>query len=69
MLTDQLAEIIDTRIHRPEAIAEAAARRVRPASMVGPEGRLVLVAADHPARGALRAGSERLAMADRARPA
>ena len=67
MLTDQLAEIIHTRIHRPEAIAEAAARRARPASLVGPEGRLVLVAADHPARGALRAGSERLAMADRAR--
>ncbi len=62
-----LAEIIRTRIHRPEAIAEAAARRVRPASLVGPEGRLVLVAADHPARGALRAGGERLAMADRAR--
>ena len=67
MLTDQLAEIIRTRIHRPEAIAEAAARRVRPASLVGPEGRLVLVAADHPARGSLRAGSDRLAMADRAR--
>jgi hypothetical protein len=29
MLTDQLAEIIRTRIHRPEAIAEAAARRER----------------------------------------
>ena len=67
MLTDRLAEIIRTRIHRPEAIAEAAARRVRPSSLVGPEGRLVLVAADHPARGALRAGNERLAMADRAR--
>jgi len=67
MLTNRLAEIIHTRIHRPEAIAEAAARRVRPASLVGPDGRLVLVAADHPARGALRAGSERLAMADRAR--
>jgi hypothetical protein len=67
MLTDQLAEIIHTRIHRPEAIAEAAARRVRPGSLVGPDGRLVLVAADHPARGALRAGSEQLAMADRAR--
>ena len=67
MLTDQIAGIIRTRIHRPEAIAEAAARRVRPVSLVGPEGRLVLVAADHPARGALRAGSERLAMADRAR--
>ena len=67
MLTDQLAEIIDTRIHRPEAIAEAAARRRAAASLIGPDGRLVLVAADHPARGALRAGSERLAMADRAR--
>jgi hypothetical protein len=67
MLTDQLAEIIRTRTHRPEAIAEAAARRVRHASLVGPEGRLVLVAADHPARGSLRAGSDRLAMADRAR--
>jgi hypothetical protein len=67
MLTNQFAELIHTRIHRPEAIAEAAARRVRPASLIGPDGRLVLVAADHPARGALRAGSERLAMADRAR--
>jgi hypothetical protein len=67
MLADQIAGIIRTRIHRPEAIAEAAARRARPVSLVGPEGRLVLVAADHPARGALRAGSERLAMADRAR--
>jgi hypothetical protein len=67
MLTEQLAQIMHTRIHRPEAIAEAAARRVRPASLVGQEGHLVLVAADHPARGALRAGSERLAMADRAR--
>lgn len=67
MLTDQLAGIIDTRIHHPEAIAEAAARRKRPGSLVGPDGRLVLVAADHPARGALGAGSERLAMADRAR--
>ena len=67
MLTDRLAEIIHTRTHRPEAIAAAAARRVRPASLIGPDGRLVLIAADHPARGALRAGSERLAMADRAR--
>jgi hypothetical protein len=33
---------------------------------VGPDGRLVIVAADHPARGALQAGPDRLAMADRA---
>jgi hypothetical protein len=66
MFTDRLAEVIQTRVHRPERVAEAAANRVRPASLVGPNGRLVLVAADHPARGALRAGADRLAMADRA---
>src|SRR2546430_4665226 len=66
MFTDRLAEVIQTRVHRPERVAEAAANRVRPAALVGPNGRLVLVAADHPARGALRAGADRLAMADRA---
>ncbi|MCW6006645.1 aldolase [Micromonospora sp. CPCC 205371] len=55
-------QIVRTRVHKPDAIAEAAARR-RP-GVIG--GRLVLVAADHPARGALRAGSRPLAMADRA---
>lgn len=66
MFADRYAEIIETRIRRPQAIAEAAARRGRAASLVGASGRLVLVAADHPARGALRAGERPLAMADRA---
>ena len=66
MIADRLAEVIQTRVHRPEAVMAAAQRRRRPASLVGPNGRLVIVAADHPARGALRAGSQRLAMADRA---
>jgi len=66
MFTDRLAEVIETRVRRPETVAEAAAARRRAASIVGPDGRLVIVAADHPARGALQAGRERLAMADRA---
>ncbi len=53
-------------MRRPGQIAEAAARRARAPSVVGPDGRLVVVAADHPARGTLRAGRKRLAMADRA---
>jgi hypothetical protein len=64
--TDLLHQIVTTRIIRPEAIAEAAATRRRPARLVGESGRLMLIAADHPARGALAAGEDRLAMADRA---
>lgn len=66
MFSDRLAEVIKTRALRPELVAEAAARRARAPSVVGPNGRLVIVAADHPARGSLRAGRKMLAMADRA---
>ncbi|MGH4028385.1 Cgl0159 family (beta/alpha)8-fold protein [Actinomycetota bacterium Odt1-20B] len=53
-----------TRARHPEAIAEAAARRPR-RPLLGPSGRLLIVAADHPARGALGVGRDPLAMADR----
>ena len=66
MFADRLAEVIKTRALRPELVAEAAAKRARAPSVVGSSGRLVVVAADHPARGALRAGRRMLAMADRA---
>ncbi len=66
MFAERIAEVIETRVHRPEQIAEAAASRARAPSVVGRRGRQVIVAADHPARGTLRAGRERLAMADRA---
>ena len=66
VFSDRLAEVSQTRALRPERVAEAAARRARAPSVVGPGGRLVIVAADHPARGALRAGRSPLAMADRA---
>ncbi|MBA2558688.1 MAG: aldolase [Propionibacteriales bacterium] len=65
MSTDELAQLLATRVHAPERIAELAAERTRPESPVGQTGRLVLVAADHPARGALRAGHDSMAMADR----
>ncbi len=62
----EIAELIATRVHRPHAVAEAAARRRHPESLLGPHGRLMMIAADHPARGALRAGADPLAMGDRA---
>jgi len=62
----RLKSILDTRSRRPEAIAEAAAQRRKRDSLLGPEGRLMIIAADHPARGALRAGEQAMAMADRA---
>jgi hypothetical protein len=65
MTGDLLADLTDLRARDPGRIAELAAARARPASLVGATGRLLLVAADHPARGALRAGADPLAMADR----
>jgi 5-dehydro-2-deoxygluconokinase len=59
--------LIETRTRQPEAIAEAAAARKRRTRLVGESGRLFLVAADHPARGVLRAGADPDAMRDRAR--
>ncbi len=65
MSADLLRSLVETRIHRPEAIAAAASARRRPDSLLGPSGKLMVIAADHPARGALRAGRDALAMADR----
>ena len=63
---DVVRRLVGIRASRPEAVVEAAAARKRPASLYGPSGKLMIIAADHPARGALRAGSDALAMADRA---
>ncbi|WP_314223202.1 Cgl0159 family (beta/alpha)8-fold protein [Streptomyces sp. DSM 40713] len=60
-----ISELVRLRTQRPEAIAEAAARRPR-RPLLGDSGRLMIVAADHPARGALGVGGDRLAMANRA---
>jgi hypothetical protein len=63
---DQIRALLETRMRRPQAIAEAAARRQRRASLLGEDGQIFIIAADHPARGALRAGDRPMAMADRA---
>ncbi|MEU1596267.1 deoxyribose-phosphate aldolase [Streptomyces sp. NPDC005708] len=60
-----IADLVRLRAHRPEAIAEAAARRAR-RPLIDDAGRLMIVAADHPARGALGVGDRRMAMASRA---
>jgi DhnA family fructose-bisphosphate aldolase class Ia len=54
----------DVRAHRPHEIADAAERRRR-RPLLGDDGRLMLLAADHPARGALGVGDRAAAMADR----
>ena len=65
MRDEQFRAVPEVRTRRPGAIVEAARRRQRPASLFNEHGRLMVIAADHPARGALRAGSRGLAMADR----
>ena len=58
------ARVRDIRAHRPESIRTALADRVRRPLLRG-DGRLFIVAADHPARGALSVGADAQAMADR----
>lgn len=65
MTGDVLRDIVTTRATRPADIAAAAAARRRRESLVGESGRLMIIAADHPARGALRVGEDPMAMADR----
>jgi hypothetical protein len=61
----QWARLLRTRSFEPEAVGPAYAQRRRPAGLLNERGTLFLVAADHPARGALRSGADPLAMADR----
>ncbi len=63
MHDEQLRALVAARTGGDRIVAAAAARR-RPAALLD-EGRIMVVAADHPARGALAAGRRPLAMADR----
>ena len=56
--------ITEVRIHRP-AVIEAEARRRRKRKRLTRDGKMVLVALDHPARGVTRVGDRELAMGDR----
>jgi DhnA family fructose-bisphosphate aldolase class Ia len=60
----ELTRLREERLRNPSAIAKALATRTR-RSFVPDDGRLFIVAADHPARGALGVGSDPMAMADR----
>jgi len=57
--------LVETRARRPAAIAEAAAARRRPPAPLDDDGRAMIIAADHTARGILGAGRRTGAMADR----
>ncbi len=59
-----LAQIAEIRIHHPEQIAERLANRPRGTLPAG-NAKLMIIACDHPARGALAAGSDPTAMASR----
>lgn len=64
MSTLDFAALRETRAARPGRIAEIFEARTRREVIQG-DGRLFIVAADHPARGALGVGSNATAMADR----
>ncbi|GAB3437190.1 Cgl0159 family (beta/alpha)8-fold protein [Actinophytocola sediminis] len=66
MVTDRIAGLTARRVAEPGAIGALAAARTRRPSLLGPTGKALVIAADHPARGSLRAGADPLAMADRA---
>ena len=68
MREEQLRELVETRALRPEAIAEAAAARRRPAGPLE-DGRAMVIAADHTGARHDRRRRAPGAMADRARPA
>jgi hypothetical protein len=59
-----LARLTETRIDDPEFAWNAAQARVR-RKRLAPDGRLNLLAADHPARDVTKVGQQPLAMADR----
>jgi len=62
-MNPDIKRIIAARVSNPDAIAEALTRRTRPVGT--PQGKFLVIAADHPARGALRAGANPVAMEDR----
>ncbi|MFM7772463.1 MAG: hypothetical protein ACKO8F_07265 [Acidimicrobiaceae bacterium] len=64
-LTDkQYNEVIQARLKSPESFKKAVVSRKR-RKLVGKDGRLLIVAADHTARGIISAGSEKYIIANR----
>ena len=65
MRDERFQTIVQARTRQARTVAERAAARVRPTSLLSEAGRLMIIAADHPARGALRVGDRPTAMGDR----
>lgn len=65
MFDQEFAALRSLRATRPQVVAEAAAGRTRRPLLTDDGSRLMLVAADHPARGALSVRGDGEAMADR----
>lgn len=59
------AELTEIRARDPHAVVRAARERKRRSSPLNPSGRMLIVAADHPARGSLAIGGRAMVMADR----
>jgi len=57
-------ELLDARVFRPESLGDALVSRRR-RSLAGDDGKLLIIAADHTARGKISLGVDPLAMADR----
>jgi Cgl0159-like len=65
VLSEIVSRIVNARVGDPGAVAAAAARRVKAPSLLGEHGKAMIIAADHPARGANGVGGDPNAMADR----
>jgi DhnA family fructose-bisphosphate aldolase class Ia len=65
VLSENVSRIVAARVNDPGAVAAAAARRVKATSLLGEHGKAMIIAADHPARGANGVGTDPYAMADR----
>ncbi|HLM98885.1 MAG TPA: hypothetical protein VK335_06365 [Bryobacteraceae bacterium] len=59
-----MARLVDTRVADPEFAAQVAGHRKR-RERLAPDGKLNILAADHPARRVTKVGEDMLAMADR----
>jgi hypothetical protein len=65
MLTDEkYKSLIDARLRHPESFKKALVNRRR-RKMIGKDGRLLIVAADHTARGIIAASNDPFAIANR----
>lgn len=64
-IAERIAALSTVTVDRAERVARAKKERLRPSSPLGPNGKTLVIAADHAARGSLRAGADLLAMANR----